>query len=244
MTEPRLRFHPDKSHRITFLTGAGISAESGIPTFRGEKGLWEEFDAEELATVEGFERNPEKVWAWYDLRRTQALQCKPNPAHETIAVLEKSGFDTAVITQNIDDLHRLAGNDRLIELHGNIWKVKCTRFCGVWEDRTAPYPHLPPVCACGSLLRPHVVWFGEMLDESILASAYMRLGETDLCVVVGTSGTVQPAAGMAGIAKASGAYVVEVNLEPTPISDYADESHFGKAGEILPKLFGEYLEQN
>jgi NAD-dependent deacetylase len=239
--KPELDFKLTKNHRITFLTGAGISAESGIPTFRGKKGLWEEVDIEEYATPQGFERNPKKVWEWYDLRRTQALQCKPNPAHLTLASLEKAGYDVTVITQNIDNLHREAGQNNIIELHGNIWYVRCTRYCGVWQDKTAPFADLPPLCACGSILRPHVVWFGEMLDEIIISQAFYRCMNTDLCVVIGTSGTVYPAAGMAEMAKAEGAYVVEVNLESTPISIIADESHFGNAGDILPGLFGECI---
>ena len=241
MPDDKLKFEIRKNHRITFLTGAGISAESGVPTFRGEKGLWERFDAQKLATVEGFEEDPVTAWEWYDLRRTQIAGLKPNHAHETIAALERNGYDVVIITQNIDNFHREAGNRNVLELHGNIWKVRCTRGCGIWEDRTAPMPHLPPACACGSLIRPHVVWFGEMLDEMIVGAAYGRLFETDLCVIVGTSGTVYPAAGFPEIAKSAGAYVVEVNLEPTPISYVADEKHLGKCGEILPLLFQDYL---
>lgn len=242
MTDANLKFNLEKKHRITFLTGAGVSSESGIPTFRGEKGLWEEFDIEKYATLDAFERDPKSVWEWYDMRREQALECKPNKAHETIAKLEQAGYDVVVITQNIDNLHRDAGTENLIELHGNIWFVSCTRHCGVWEDRTSPFAILPPLCACGSILRPHVVWFGETLDEMILASAFIRVANTDLCVVVGTSGLIYPAAGMAEMALNNGAHVVEVNLEETPISNIANDSHYGKAGEILPQLFGEYIE--
>lgn len=243
MSELNLNFALEKKHKITFLTGAGVSAESGVPTFRGDKGLWEEFNVEELATPRGFENNPRKVWEWYDLRRTQIHEINPNPAHMAMAELEKAGYDVAVITQNIDNLHREAGSDNVIELHGNIWHVRCTRYCGCWMDKTAPFPVLPPLCACGAILRPHVVWFGEMLDERIIANAYNRLSITDLCVVVGTSGTVHPAAGMAGMAKAAGAHVVEVNLEETPLTEIANESFFGKAGELIPSLFGEYIEK-
>ena len=239
--EFKLGFHLTRNHRITFLTGAGISAESGIATFRGESGLWEKVDIEKVATPEGFAENPKRAWEWYDSRRTMMKQCKPNKAHDTIAKLEKAGYDVVIITQNIDNFHRDSGSENIIELHGNIWYVRCTRGCGVWEDRTAPMPSLPPLCACGSIIRPHVVWFGEMLDEKIVGTAYQRLFETDLCVVVGTSGVVYPAAGFAEMAKANGAYIVEVNLERTPISSYADESHFGKAGEVLPIIFKDFL---
>ena len=241
MTEYKLNFKIERNHRITFLTGAGISAECGIPTFRGEKGLWEKVDIEELATPQGFAKDPEKVWQWYDVRRARFGECKPNAAHETIMKLEKAGYDVVVITQNIDNLHNEAGSQNVIELHGNVWYVRCTRHCGFWEDRSVPLPEIPPRCACGSLLRPHVVWFGEMLDENILSQAFLRCSQTDLCFVVGTSGIVQPAAGMSDMAKAQGAYVVEVNLEQTPITYGADESHFGKAGEVLPQLLGEYI---
>lgn len=242
--EHNLNFRITREHRITFLTGAGISADSGIPTFRGKSGLWEKVDIDKVATPEGFAENPKLAWEWYDSRRVIMKDCKPNRAHDIITKLEQKGYDVVVITQNIDNLHRDSGTKNIIELHGNIWYVRCTRGCGVWEDRTAPMPSLPPICACGAIVRPHVVWFGEMLDVSIVSAAYQRLFKTDVCVVVGTSGVVYPAAGFAEIAKGNGAYVIEVNLEQTPISAYADESHFGRASVVLPSLFKEYLNIN
>ncbi|MFH1515987.1 MAG: NAD-dependent deacylase, partial [bacterium] len=227
MTPAKLNFDLKKNHRITFLTGAGVSAESGIPTFRGVKGLWEKVDVQKLATPEGFEEDPKLVWEWYNTRRQSMGECSPNNAHNTCVKLEKSGYDVQVVTQNIDGLHNLSGSENVLELHGNIWKVRCTRNCGVWIDRTVPFPDLPPLCACGSYLRPHVVWFGEMLDEKILATAFMRISNTDLCIVAGTSGIVYPAAGMAEMARNEGAYVIEINLEATPLSQVAHQSFFG-----------------
>ncbi|MCD6216676.1 hypothetical protein J7L05_02310 [bacterium] len=180
MTNSSLKFNLEEDPKITFLTGAGISSESGIPTFRGEKGLWEKFDIEKYATLEGFNSDPKAVWEWYDMRRTQAKESKPNKAHEVIAKLEQAGYDVVVITQNIDNLHRDAGSENIIELHGNIWHVRCTRSC--------------------------------------------------------------PAAGMAEMALNERAHVVELNLEETPITQMAHESHFGKAAEILPQLFGDCIE--
>jgi NAD-dependent deacetylase len=227
----------DAGCRTVALTGAGVSAESGVPTFRGAGGLWEGHRAEELATPEAFARDPERVWAWYDWRRGIISSCRPNPAHEALAQMETRLTDFHLVTQNVDGVHRLAGSRNLLELHGCLWLARCTREGTVREDRRVPLPELPPRCECGAILRPHVVWFGEQLDADILGRATELSARAELFLVVGTSGVVQPAAGLAQLARHAGGYVVEVNPEETPLTALADEHHRGPAGEILPELF-------
>jgi NAD-dependent deacetylase len=222
--------------RVAVLTGAGISAESGIPTFRGEGGLWRQYKAVELATPEGFARDPELVWEFYHWRRETIGQCKPNPGHFALAEMEERIANFTLITQNIDGLHKKAGSRNIIELHGNMWKLRCTRCEQIVEDPRIKLPKMPACDSCGSLLRPHVVWFGEMLEPRVLNAAYEAVRSCDLMIVAGTSGTVQPAASMGAQAKRNGAWVVEINLEQTPYSDIYDASIQGKSGEILPQL--------
>lgn len=174
----RLKRKLRTARRVVVLTGAGISAESGAPTFRGEGGLWKNFRAEEVATPEAFARDPKFVWEWYDQRRTLLKQIKPNLAHEVLARMEKRTPEFWVVTQNIDGLHQLAGSRNVIELHGNIWKVRCVKEGKVTERRDSPLPELPPKCACGALLRPHVVWFGEMLPVAPNTSAAKSFAAT------------------------------------------------------------------
>jgi NAD-dependent deacetylase len=221
---------------LAVLTGAGISAESGVPTFRGEDGLWREYRAVDLATPQAFQRNPRLVWEFYQWRRQLLHPLRPNPAHETLAALERRLPRFTLITQNIDGLHALAGSQNIIELHGNIWHVRCTGCSDVRENRRLDLPPLPVCQQCGSLLRPHVVWFGEMLDHEILAKAYEVLQTCRVLLVIGTSGLVQPAAAMGSFAKQHGAFVAEVNVEATPQSGIYDLSLQGKAGELLPQL--------
>ncbi|NLI82239.1 MAG: NAD-dependent deacylase [Deltaproteobacteria bacterium] len=218
------------------LTGAGISAESGVPTFRGKDGLWKQYQATELATPEAFARNPRLVWEFYNWRREILKPLAPNPGHTALVELEKRIPRFTLITQNIDGLHHAAGSEKVMELHGNIWYVRCTGCGRVTEDRTVPLPERPSCGSCGALLRPHVVWFGEMLDPAILESAYEALQFTQVMLVVGTSGVVQPAASMGLNAKQQGAFVVEINLEATPYTGVYDLSIQGKSGEILPLL--------
>ena len=226
---------------ISVLTGAGISAESGVPTFRGEGGLWRNYRAEELATPEAFGRDPELVWEWYNMRREKIAPLLPNMAHKTLASLEAKTKDFTLITQNVDGLHERAGSRNILELHGNIWKVRCTA-CGIVSENHDLPIDIPPRCKkCGGLLRPHIVWFGEKLSTEIINEAYAALERCDLLLVVGTSGVVQPAASMASMARQAGAYVVEVNIEKTPNSHVVDEAITGKAAEILPVLFDEFL---
>lgn len=225
------------ARRVAALTGAGISAESGVPTFRGKDGLWKEYRAETLATPEAFERDPALVWQWYEWRRGLIAPVEPNPGHRVLAGWQSLFEDLAVITQNVDGLHEKAGSRNVVELHGNIWKVRCTRDHTVSESRLTPLPEIPPLCPdCGALLRPHIVWFGENLDASLLERAFALSEACQVMFVIGTSAVVQPAASLPFAAGRAGAKVVEINLEPTPLSPHADFFFPGKAGEILPLI--------
>lgn len=227
-----------RAEHVVVLTGAGVSAESGVPTFRGTDGLWRQYRAEDLATPEAFRRDPGLVWEWYDWRRQLVATCQPNPAHRAIAALERDAPEFLLITQNVDGLHRKAGSVRVVELHGNLWRVRCVRDERTTENLEAPLQDIPPRCTCGGLLRPDVVWFGEALPAEDLRRAFEAAESCEIFLVVGTSAVVQPAASLPMIAREHGAYVVEVNLEPTPLTSTAHESHHGKAGEILPHLLG------
>jgi len=225
-----------RARRVAVLTGAGVSAESGGPTFRGTDGLWRQYRAEDLATPEAFSRNPKLVWEWYDWRRQLIAKCQPNPAHYAIALLERRAQEFLLITQNVDGLHRRAGSGRMVELHGNLWRVRCLQDSRISEKLDVPLEIIPPRCECGGLLRPDVVWFGEDLSAATVRPAFEAAETCDVFLVVGTSAVVQPAASLPKIARTKGAYVVEVNLESTPLTPIAHESHHGKAGEILPRL--------
>lgn len=226
------------SQRLAVLTGAGVSAESGVPTFRGADGLWRNFRAEDLATPEAFSRDPKLVWEWYDWRRSLIRDCRPNPAHEAIVQLERERPTTTLVTQNVDGLHALAGSLDPVEMHGNIWKVRCTGCRRVGEDRRVPIPILPTCDVCGAVLRPHIVWFGESLDSDVLERAFGAFEYCDVALIVGTSGIVQPAASLAARARTAGAFVVEINPDATPASDAANVALRGKAGEVMPQLTG------
>ncbi|GAB4549983.1 MAG: NAD-dependent deacylase [Anaerolineae bacterium] len=229
---------------IVALTGAGISAESGVPTFRGEDGLWRHYRPEDLATPYAFARDPALVWEWYDWRRGLIARCQPNSAHFTLAAMQARLPDFTLITQNVDGLHRQAGVQRLLELHGNIWRLRCTRQGTTFEDRTTPLPHLPPYCPdCGALLRPDVVWFGETLPADVLQNAFTACAACDLILVVGTSALVQPAASLPLIAIQNGAALVEINLQPTPLSDHADLTLRQPAAQALPELWQTWQNQ-
>jgi len=220
---------------VIALTGAGVSAESGLPTFRGKEGLWKNYRAEDIATPESFAANPKLVWEWYNWRRGLFKSCSPNPAHEALAKLENAQFEFTLVTQNIDGLHSLAGSRSVLEVHGSIWRIRCDSCGHVEHNETVPLPE-PPFCDCGSPLRPDVVWFGESLDSQILSAVMEALARTDVMIVAGTSSVVYPAASFAAYAKQAGASIIEVNLEPTPLTSLADISIQGKAGEILPQI--------
>ncbi len=222
---------------VVVITGAGISAESGVPTFRGEDGLWKNYRAEELATPWAFKKDPALVWQWYDWRRGIIGKAKPNPGHFTIAKMEKFYPEFTLITQNVDGLHRKAGSENVIEIHGNLWRVRCVEEGKTFYLNDVPLKEIPPRCSCGALVRPDVVWFGESLDPQLISKAHAALTSCDLLFVIGTSGVVQPVASFPSLAKQSGAQIIEINLDTTPISALADITLRGKSGEILPALF-------
>ncbi|MBN2496579.1 MAG: NAD-dependent deacylase [Deltaproteobacteria bacterium] len=231
----RARAWISEAGSVAVLTGAGVSAESGVPTFRGPGGLWREHRPEDLATPEAFARDPLLVWEWYAYRRELIAACRPNPAHEALVRLEKRCEDMSLITQNVDGLHALAGSRRVLELHGNLFAIRCCN-CGAERQQREPPASLPPRCArCGGLERPGVVWFGEALPGQALESALAAVRRAELVLVVGTSGVVWPAAGLLQAAP-DGCRSVLVNLEPTDQSEQVDLALHGKAGEILPGI--------
>lgn len=224
------------ARKVAVLTGAGISAESGVPTFRGEEGLWKKFRAEELATVDAFMSNPELVWEWYLWRRQLMSDVTPNPGHLALAEMEKLFDDFTLITQNVDGLHRQAGSEKIFELHGNISLNKCFSCDRSYEGEIDIKSGGLPYCECGGRIRPDVVWFGEMLPAGAINGAFAASERAELFFSVGTSALVHPAASLPLTARQSGACLVEVNLEPTPLSGVADFAFHGKAGEILPEI--------
>ncbi len=226
-----------RSRGLTILTGSGVSHESGVPTFRGKDAFWEKHRVEELATWQAFEAHPELVWRWYDYRRRGVAEAQPNGAHFAIARLEPAFDAFVLITQNVDGLHRRAGSTDPLELHGNIWRARCTREHTTTDLLDCPLRELPPRCEkCGALLRPDVVWFGEPLPPDEYERAYEAARNCDAMLVVGTSAMVRPAASLPLVAKHNGAMVVEINVSFTPISALIDATLLGRAGDILPEL--------
>jgi NAD-dependent deacetylase len=221
------------------LTGSGISAESGVPTFReAQTGLWERFDPQELATPEAFERNPGLVWDWYAWRRKLVAQAAPNPGHVALAEMQDLEQNFTLVTQNVDGLHQRAGSLDVIELHGNILRTRCS-VEGVEVDEQEESGS-PPVCpTCGAPLRPDVVWFGEMLPPGALDAASRAARGADVFLSVGTSSLVYPAAALPHEALASGATLVEINPEETPLTPHVDYALRGPAGDVLPRLIRE-----
>jgi len=224
---------------VAVLTGAGISAESGVPTFRGEHGLWKKFKPEELANVDAFLRNPDLVWGWYQHRRQVVNDVEPNPGHYALARMEKKISDFTLITQNIDSLHRRAGSGNILELHGNIQRNKCIKCDRMYEELPDEKSEKAPECECGGMIRPDVVWFGEMLPQDVIHDAFRAAERSAVFFSIGTSAIVQPAASLPVAAKQNGAYLVEVNVERTVLSHLADEFYLGKSGEILPRIVEE-----
>jgi NAD-dependent deacetylase len=218
------------------LTGAGISAESGIPTFRGAGGLWRNFRAEDLATPQAFAQDPLLVWEWYDWRRGLIAQAQPNAAHRALAELEQRAARFTLATQNVDGLHDRAGSRHTLKLHGDIWTLRCTSCSRAWIDNRAKLPELPPRCECGGIARPGVVWFGEALPDGVWDEAVRAANNCDLFLVIGTSAVVYPAAGLVQMAKSAGAKVVEINLSETPVTSSSDFSWQGPAAEALPQF--------
>jgi NAD-dependent deacetylase len=221
---------------VTVLTGAGISAESGIPTFRGKNGIWEDKKVEELATAATLENNPELFWKFYHWRKKLINEVKPNLGHYALVDFERLYKDFIIVTQNVDNLHRTAGNEKIIELHGNIFNTKCSK-CG--KKHTEPISEtsqLPTCKFCGGHLRPDVVLFGETLEERNLQKAQEAAAGCEIFFSVGTSSIVEPAASLPYLAKANGSYVVEINPEETPLSEHVDECLRGATGKLLPAL--------
>lgn len=256
---PKFQAALQNAKNVVFLTGAGVSAESGVPTFRGAGGLWRQFDVTQLATPTAFKRDPSLVWEFYHYRRTVMATKKPNPAHYAIARFQKKFPDrVTLVTQNIDRLHHAAGSSDVIEMHGSLWLTRCLRCAVVEENRTNPItPALEgkgdpsgaekkgslkeadlPHCSCGGLLRPHVVWFEESLDPLIMEKIYASLDSCDLLVVVGTSAVVYPAASFVPYVKNRGGLVAEFNLEETKNTSLADFTFHGQCGLILPEALG------
>lgn len=225
-----------QAHNVAVLTGAGVSAESGVPTFRGQNGLWKQRRPEQLATPAAFDQDPRLVWEWYNWRRTVLADIKPNPGHFALAELERRLPVFTLITQNVDGLHQLAGSRNVLQVHGSIWNLRCLTCHTERLDRRTPLPEIPPRCECGGMLRPGVVWFGESLPQNIWSDAEAAARAADLFLVIGTSAVVYPAAGLAQIAKSSGARVVEINIEETPLSNAIDSFLQGPSGELLPQL--------
>lgn len=232
-----------KATHIAVLTGAGISAESGLKTFRdsrpstGSEAYWAKYRPEDLATPQAFARDPKLVWDWYSMRRKKVAEATPNSGHFALVEMEKRVPNFTLITQNVDGYHRQAGSQNVLELHGNIQKVKCYDGCGVvesWQENNA----IPRCEKCGAYLRPDVVWFGESLPLDAITAAHKAALEAQAFFSIGTSGMVEPAASLAHTARQNGAVVVEINLDPTPLTPHVDFALHGKSGEILPELVG------
>ena len=226
-----------KATRVAVLTGAGASQESGLRTFRdAQSGLWAQYKPQDLASPEAFARDPKLVWDWYAWRREAIKGVRPNAGHYALAEMEKRIETFTLITQNVDGLHRMAGNSNVLELHGNILKVRCSEcgtFTEVWGDDSESVPRCE---RCNGMLRPDVVWFGESLPRAELESAVNSARTCQVFFSIGTSGVVQPAAALAHAARNKGSVVVEVNAEPTPLTPKVDFAFHGKSGEILPEL--------
>ncbi|HSD63385.1 MAG TPA: NAD-dependent deacylase [Ignavibacteriaceae bacterium] len=228
-----------EAESIVFFTGAGISAESGIPTFRGKDGIWNKLKPEELANFDAFLRNPEMVWEWYNHRKKIIFESQPNMGHLAIAEMQNIFKDVTVVTQNIDNLHKRAGSRKIYELHGNIERNYCID-CKTKYNEELPFKDKIPRCTkCGGLIRPDIVWFGEYLPQDQFQASAESSKKCDIFFVIGTSAVVYPAASLVYTAKENGAFIVEVNIEETEISYLANKSFFGEAGKILPAIVEE-----
>ena len=223
-----------EAQKIVFVTGAGISQESGIPTFRGKDGLWRNYDAMKLATIDAFYENPKLVWEWYNERRKNIFSVEPNLGHKAIAELEKF-VKVVTLTQNIDGLHQRAGSTKVLELHGSIIEIKCT-VCEFKNKILTEFTNTPPLCKCGNILRPNVVWFGEPLPQDIWQEAMTHASKCDVMVIVGTSLVVSPANTLPLYAKQNNAFLIELNPEETMMSYDMDLSVRSTSVMALPEL--------
>lgn len=222
------------SRKIVFVTGAGISQESGIPTFRGKDGHWRKYDPMKLASIDAFYDDPKLVWEWYEDRRKNILDAKPNEGHFAISKMEKYK-DVVVLTQNIDGLHQHSGSTNVLELHGSIIRIKCT-VCNFSDNITDNFELLPPKCECGNMLRPDVVWFGEALPQNVWKNAIKEASTCDVMIIAGTSLAVSPANTLPIYAKQNGSTLIEVNPEKTVMSNDMDLSIQATSANALPKI--------
>ncbi|NIP31428.1 MAG: NAD-dependent protein deacylase [Candidatus Dadabacteria bacterium] len=226
-----------ESEKITVLSGAGISAESGVPIFRGDGGLWNNYRPEELATPKAFFENPEIVWQWYDWRRSLMKKAEPNAGHYALTELQRQKEKFTLITQNVDGLHQKAGTQDLIEMHGNLWEIRCTKCGHIEKNYEVPLKELPPMCdKCGELMRPNIVWFNEIIPMQVIDKCLLAIEDSDLFLIIGTSGIVEPAASFGILAKQNEKPVIELNLEQSPNTGLYDISIRAKSGEVLPLL--------
>jgi len=230
-----------ENKKIVFVTGAGISQESGIPTFRGKDGLWRNYNAMELATIDAFYENPKLVWEWYNERRENIFSASPNQGHKAIADLEKYA-KVIILTQNIDGLHQKAGSSKVLELHGSIVKIKCT-VCEFRDEILTKFSEIPPLCKCGNILRPDVVWFGESLQEDVWKHAMIQASQCDLMIIAGTSLVVSPANTLPIYAKQNNAYLIEINPEKTEMSSEMDLTINDTSANVLPKIVSMFKER-
>jgi len=229
--------NPMNYERIVFFTGAGMSAESGVPTYRGRGGVWEQYNWEEYACQDAFDHAPQKVQKFHELRRKAVLECNPHEGHQVIARLAKSHSGITVVTQNIDGMHQRAGNKNVLELHGSLWRLRCPAH-GSIEDIGETYEHYR--CRqCDTWLRPDIVWFGDSLDPEVTRMSVVAIAQCDLFISIGTSGVVWPAAGYPEIARKNGALCIEINPEPNQMSHLYDETIRQTASNALSLLFTE-----
>ncbi len=235
-----IKDHIKDIKKIVFVTGAGISQESGIPTFRGKDGLWRNYDAMKLATIGAFYDNPKLVWEWYNERRKNIFGALPNLGHKAIAELEKFA-DVVVLTQNIDGLHQKAGSSEVLELHGSIIKIKCS-VCNFKDEIMTEFSEIPPLCKCGNILRPDVVWFGESLPQDIWQKAIVFASQCDLMIIAGTSLVVSPANTLPIYAKQNNAVLIEINPENTEMSSEMDLVIRNTSATTLPKFVSMFKE--
>jgi len=232
-----MNFKLETDHKIVFFTGAGMSAESGVPTYRGSGGIWNEYKWEEYACESAFKKNPNHVLDFHELRRIEALKCKPHSGHLIIKKIQEKYQNTTIITQNIDGMHQRADNQNIIELHGSLWKIKCQTDGKKFEDLENGY-YANRYCDCGETLRPDIVWFQDMLDEKIVKKTMSAISGCALFISIGTSASVWPAAGFPKLAREAGAYCIEINPEKTELSSMYDEVIRERAGKGLELFLG------
>lgn len=228
--------HLKDNQQIVFFTGAGMSAESGVPTYRGEGGIWHEYKWTEYACQTAFEADPESVLDFHELRRIEALKCKPHLGHDVISSVQSQNPNTVVVTQNIDGMHQRAGSTNVIELHGSLWRLRCEKEGLTFIDLDKG-KYQSRKCKCGAWLRPDIIWFEDQLNSATIERSTQVISQCNVFISIGTSGVVWPAAGFQQLAKKSGAHCIEINPEKTDYSYLFDDVHREPAGQILPKLF-------